>query len=303
MKGTGLSRLIILMLLLLVPLSSFGAEAIKLKYAYTLYDDGKGNGLREPQGVACGTDSLVVADSGNARIVIYSLKSGDATGGKEIKIPEIVYPVQVKISSMGDIFVLDARSRKVVRLNHEGAFLRYVDLGSALTESMMVPVCIDLDNDDNLFILDVGNGRVLVFSADGKFQRQIEFPKEYGFITEMAVDQKGVIYIVDSVTATLYSNAQDPSVFSSISSSLKEDLKFAGGMTIDNSTGMIYISDQNSGGIVVVGRDGTLRSRLLDFGWNLGSVRYPSQICLDKSSDLFIADRGNNRIEAFVPLK
>ena len=54
MKGTGLRRLIILMLLLLAPLSSFSAGAIRLKYAYTLYDDEKGNGLREPQGVACG---------------------------------------------------------------------------------------------------------------------------------------------------------------------------------------------------------------------------------------------------------
>jgi len=303
MKGAGLSRLIILMLLLSFPLSSFSAEAIRLKYAYTLYDDEKGNGLKEPQGVACGTDSLVVADSGNGRIVLYSLHSGDAKGGKEIKMQQIVYPVRVKISSKGDIFVLDDRSRKVVRLNHEGAFLRYVELEGAPTESMIVPVDIALDNDDNLYVLDVGNGRVLVFGADEKFQRQIEFPKGYGFIAVMAVDPKGAIYLVDSVTATVYSNAQDPSVFSPISSSLKDDLKFAGGMTIDKSTGIIYISDQNSGGIIVVGHDGVLQSRLLDFGWKEGSVRYPTQICLDMSSDLFIADRGNNRIEAFAPLK
>lgn len=303
MKGTGLRRLIILMLLLLAPLSSFSAGAIRLKYAYTLYDDEKGNGLREPQGVACGTTSLAIADSGNGRIVLYSLKNGDATGGKSIRMPQIVYPVRVKISSKGDIFVLDERSRKVACLNGEGAFLRYVELGGAPTESMIVPADIALDNDDNLYVLDVGNGRVLVFGADGKFQRQIEFPKEYGFIIGMAVDQKGTIYLADSVSAIIYSNAQDPSVFSPISSSLKEDLKFSGGMTIDNNTGMIYISDQNSGGIIVVGHDGTLLSRLLDFGWKEGTVRYPTQICLDQSSDLFIADRGNNRIDAFTPLK
>ena len=105
-------------------------------------------------------------------------------------MPQIVYPVRVKISSKGDIFVLDERSRKVACLNGEGAFLRYVELGGAPTESMIVPADIALDNDDNLYVLDVGNGRVLVFGADGKFQRQIEFPKEYGFIIGMAVDQK-----------------------------------------------------------------------------------------------------------------
>ncbi len=303
MQRSGLSRLIILMFLLLLPLRSFSAETVKLKYAYSLYDDEKGNGLNQPQGVACGTDSLVVADSGNGRIVLYSLKSGDVKGGKEIKLPQIVYPVRVKISSKGDIFVLDDRSRKVVRLNHEGAFLRYVEMGGLPTEGMIVPVDIGLDNNDNLYVLDIGGGRVLVFDADGKFQRQIAFPKEYGFITDMAVDQKGSIYLVDAVTATIYSNVKDPSVFSQLSPSLKEDLKFAGGMTIDDSTGVIYMSDQNSGGIVVVGRDGTLRSRLSDFGWNEGTVRYPTQICTDMSGDVFVADRGNNRIQAFTPLK
>jgi len=301
MRGTGLRRFIILMLLLLFPLKSFSAEGIKLKYSYSLYSDEKGNGFSQPEGVACGTDSLVVADSGNGRIVLFSLKSGDAKGGKEIKLPQIVYPVRVKISSKGDIFVLDGRARKVTRLNHEGAFLRYVEFGGLPTESMIMPVDIALDDNDNLYVLDVGNSKVLVFGADEKFQRQIEFPKEYGFITDMAVDPKGVIYLVDSVTAIVYSNAQDPSVFSPISSSFKEDLKFAGGMTTD-STGIIYISDQNSGGIIVVGHDGTLQTRLLDFGWNEGSVRYPTEICLDKSSDLFIADRGNSRIEEFTPL-
>ncbi len=303
MMGSRLCRLIMLIFLLLLPLRSFSAEAIKLKYAYSLYDDEKGGGLNQPQGVACGTDSLVVADTGNGRIVLYSLKNGDATDGKEIKISQIVYPDKVKISSKGDIFVLDDRARKIVRLNHEGGFLRYVELGGVPTEGMIVPVDIDLDGNDNLYVLDIGGGRVLVFDADGKFQRQIAFPKEYGFITDMAVDQKGAIYLIDSVTATVYSNAQDPSAFSPISSSLKEDLKFAGGMMIDNNTGMIFLSDLTSGGIIVLGRDGTLRNRLLGFGWNEGTVRYPSEICTDTSGDLFIADRGNSRVQAFSPLK
>ena len=302
MRGTGLCRFMVLMLLLLFPLNSFSAEAIRLKYSYSLYNDEKGGTFSKPEGVVCGADSLVVADTGNGRIVLFSLKNGDAKGGKSIKSPQIVYPVRVKISSKGDILVLDGKSHKIARLNQEGVYSQYVELGGLPTEGMILPVDIALDNNDNLYVLDVGGGRVLVLDPDGKFLRQIAFPKEYGFISYMAVDSNGAIYLVDSVTAILYSNVQDPSVFSPISSSLKEDLKFAGGMTLD-SAGMIFISDQNSGGIVVVGHDGTLKTRLLDFGWNEGFVNYPSEICVDAGGDLFIADRGNSRIQVFVPLK
>jgi NHL repeat len=302
MRGPGMSRLIILMLLLLYPLNSFSAESIRLRYSYSLYNDEKGNSLSKPEGVACGADSLVVADTGNGRIVIYTLKNGDAKGGKEVKIPQIVYPVRVIISSKGDILVLDGKAHKIVRLNQEGGFIGYVELGGLPTEGMIMPVEIALDSSGNLYVLDVSGGRVLVLDPDGKFQRQVAFPQSYGFINDMAVDPKGTIYLIDSVTATLFSNAQDTSVFSPVSSSLKEDLKFAGGMTLD-PTGLIYISDQNSGGIVVVGHDGTLMTRLLDFGWNEGFVNYPAQICLDTGGDLFIADRGNSRIQEFAPLK
>jgi sugar lactone lactonase YvrE len=298
-----MSRLIALMIvLLLLPLRSFGAESIKLKYTLSLYADEKGNGLNQPEGVACSDDRLVVADTGNGRIILYSLQGGDPKGGTEIKLSQVLYPIRVKINSKGDIFVLDERLRKIVRLTREGAFSNYVELGGLPTESMVVPAGIDLDGNDNLYLLDILAGRVLVFNADGKFQRQVDFPKGYGFFTDLAVDQKGTIFLVDGVNAMVYSNAADPAVFSPITAKLKDDIKFAGNMTIDN-TGALYISDQNSGGVVVVGRDGTVRTRLLSLGWKEGTVRYPTQTCLDKDGDLFVADRANSRIQEFTPLK
>jgi hypothetical protein len=34
-------------------------------------------------------------------------------------------------------------------------------------------------------------------------------------------------------------------------------------------------------------------------GWKEGFLRYPSQMCITEEGSVFIADRGNNRIEAF----
>jgi sugar lactone lactonase YvrE len=302
MQGSGKSLLIVLMFVLLLPLRSFGAEAIRLKYGLSLYTEEKGTGLNQPEGIACGEDRLVVADTGNGRLIVYTLQGGDPTGGKEIKLAQVLYPQRVRISSKGDLFVLDGRLRKILRLGPDGAFKQNVEMGGLPTEGMVVPAGIDLDGNDNLYVLDILAGRVLVFGADGKFQRQINFPKSFGFFTDLAVDQKGTVFVVDSVDAVVYSNAKDPAVLSPFSGSLKNDLKFAGSIALD-SDGTLFITDQNSGGVLVVGKDGTVRSRLLTLGWKEGTVRYPSQLCVDKAGDLFVADRANNRIQEFTPLK
>lgn len=304
MQGSGKSLLIVLTtIVLLLPLRAFGAaEAIRLKYGLSLYTDEKGVGLNQPEGVACGENRLVVADTGSGRLLLYTLRGGDPTGGKEVKLSQVLYPQRVRISPKGDIIVLDGRQRKVSLLGPDGAFRQHLEFGGLPGGSTVVPAGIDVDGNDNLYVLDILAGRVLVFGADGKFQRQIDFPKSFGFFTDLAVDQKGTVFLIDAVDAMVYSNAKDPAVLSPITGTLKNDLKFAGSISLD-SGGALYITDQNSGGVIVVGKDGTVRARLLTLGWKEGTVRYPTQLCVDKAGDLFVADRANNRIQEFTPLK
>jgi hypothetical protein len=297
-----MSRLIVLMIVLLLPLHAFGAEQIIMKYALSAYADEKGIGLNQPEGIACKDDRLVVADTGNGRLVLFSLQNGELKGGKEIKLPQVVYPVRVKVNSKGDIFVLDERQRKVVRLTPELTFKQYLELGGLATESMVVPAGIDLDGADNIYLLDVLGGKVLVLDADGKMQRQISFPKEYGFITDLAVNSKGTVFLTDGVKSMVYANAADPNAFAPITGIMKEDLKFPSNIVAD-AKGMLFISDQNSGGIVAIAQDGTFRNRLLSLGWKEGAVRYPAQICVNKDGGFFVADRANSRIQMFTPLK
>ncbi len=298
MRGTGMRDFILVMIMLLLPLHSSGAEAVKLKYKLSIYADEKGNGLKQPEGIACREGRVVAADSGNGRLVLFMNDGGELKGGTEVKIPQIVYPVRAKIAPNGDILVLDERQRKIARLSQQGAFKQYVEPSGLPAQTLVVPAGIDVDGSGALYLLDIVAGRVLVLDKDGKYQRQADFPKEYGFITDLAVDSRGTIFITDGVTATVYSNAKDPAVFSPLSKALKEDIKFASNISVDNN-GTLYISDRNGGGIAVLGQDGSLRSRQLSLGWKEGMVRYPSQTCIDKDGDLIIADRANNRIQVF----
>jgi hypothetical protein len=48
-----------------------------------------------------------------------------------------------------------------------------------------------------------------------------------------------------------------------------------------------------------VGKDGSFKGRKLRMGWKEGELRYPSDICLDDQGNVFIADRGNNRVQMY----
>jgi len=296
-----MSRYILLMIIFLLPLRAFGAEELRLKHERSLYADDKGVGMNQPEGVACGNDRLVVADTGNGRLVLYTIQGGEFQGGTEIRVAQVIYPTRIVRSSKGDLLVLDAKQRKIARLSADGAFKEYVELSGLPVEGMIIPAGISLDGNDTLYLLDIAGNRVLVFSNDGKFQRQIVLPKDYGFITDIATDQKGTVFLIDSVHAVVYSTAKDPAVFLPITEKLKDDMSFPSNITVDDK-GLLYISDQNNGNIVVINQDGTIR-RLLSTGWKEGALRYPTQLCVTTNGDLFVADRANSRIQKFTPLK
>ena len=70
-------------------------------------------------------------------------------------------------------------------------------------------------------------------------------------------------------------------------------------ITMD-SRGELLVVDQNGGGIIVIGQDGSFQGRQLSMGWSEGLLYYPAQMCLGPKGLVFIADRGNSRVQAFA---
>jgi len=297
------SILIILAIgILFLPLRSFGAETVKLKYLQSVYFDDKGGGLKQPEGVASGEKSiLVIGDTANDRLVRYTFQDRNLTGGSQIKIPQLSNPIRVQINSKGEIFALDGKKRRIVKLNPEGAFKNYVDPEGIPSPSAFVPRSFKIDRSDNIYILDIFTGRVLVLNPDGKYQKQIPFPKEYGFFSDLSVDLKGNILLLDCVKAMVFSAPKDSNSFSPLTKSLREYLDFP--TSIADSRGTIYIVDEDGGGIVILGADGTFVGRQLSRGWNEGLLYFPSQMCVNEKGEVFIADRGNSRVQIFTLVK
>jgi len=288
--------------ILVLSLDSFSAETVKLKYLQSVYFDDKGGGLKQPEAVASGEKSvLVVGDTANDRLVQYTFQDKNLAGGSQIKIPQLSNPIRVQVNSKREIFALDGKKRRIVRLSPEGTFKNYVDPEGIPSPSAFVSRSFKIDRSDNIYILDIFTGRVLVLNPEGKYQKQIPFPKEYGFFSDLSVDSKGNILLLDCVKAMVFSAPKDANSFSPLTKSLREYLDFP--TSLSESRGTIYIVDEDGGGIVILGADGTFVGRQLSKGWNEGLLYFPSQISVNEKGEIFIADRGNSRVQIFTLMK
>lgn len=288
---------------LCLPFRSFGAETVKLVFNKAIYSDSAGHGMRLPEGVACSEKSFVVADTGNDRLLKFSLDGGIPKTGDEIKVQELSSPVLVQMTSKGHILALDGKQRRVVRLTPDGVFEGYVEPSGVPAPGAFVPRSFKIDSEDNIYFLDIFSERVLLLDAAARFLRQIPFPEQYGAFSDLSVDRNGTILILDSARGVIYSAARDAKGFSPLAENLKEYMSFPASMTI-GSRGTLYLSDRHGGAVVALGPDGVFQGRLVAFGWKEGLVRYPEQLCIDeKDNFLFVADRENSRLQIFSILK
>jgi len=285
----------------LLPMASWGAEAFKFRHVISIYSDERNMALRQPEGVA-GNDAsdLIVADTGNGRLLRYTFENRQlASKVQEIRAPQIDYPVKLQLNSRGEIYVLDRKRKRIVRLSPQGVFKNDLNLKESSPSGPIAPRNFHIDRKDNIYVLDVLSGRVLVLDPAGGFRRAIKFPQGKYFFSDLAVDFKGDVFLVDGISARVFRSARGSSNFVPLTESLKEFMRFPANITTDDR-GIIYLTDRNGGKVVILGQDGAPIGRLSGMGWKEGFLNYPSQVSINGKGEIFIADTLNNRVQIFT---
>ena len=274
------------------------AQAPVLTHTVSIYEDEKGQPLKAPEGVACGQDGrLVVADTGNGRLVRLAYRNGVVSGGTPVLLPQLPYPVRLQLDSQGGLWVLDRKVRRIGRVDPTGAFAGYLEVRGVTSPEAVVPGAFKLDAAGNVYLLDLAGVRVLVLDASGAVQRQLDLPRKPAFFTDVAVDPAGTVYAVDAAGGAVWSAPKSAKAFALLAKGLKDNMSFPGSLAV--SRGRLFVVDQNGDGVVVLGLDGSYQGRQLGIGWSEGLVYYPAQLCLDESGSAFLADRYNNRVQIF----
>ena len=281
--------------LLLVPVVSLAGETLKLRTVQSVATDDKGGEVKSPEGIACNEKEVIVADTGNGRLLRYAFQDESLKGGSEIKVAQLASPTRLQLNDAGEIFALDGRQRKIVRLKGDGTFAGYVE-GRGISGQGVVPRSFKLDAAGNIWILDLLGARVVQLDRGGNFQRQFDLPKK-GFFSDLAVTPTGDLLVLDSNSAVVFVARKGESTFTPLSKGLQEYVNYATYLFTD-SRGTIYIVDQNGGSLISLAPDGSFLGRQLAMGVKPGLVNYPGQFCLN-SGALFVADRNNSRVQLF----
>lgn len=291
-KTHWMTSAVLVLAIIAAPLSA-SAQALVLNHTQSIYGDEKGVALATPEGIACRSDTAVIADTGNKRLVKFSVKNGTLLGGTEIKAEALVSPARVQLDSKGNILVLDRKGSRIVRLDSAGH--------SAAVVAVKVPgepvavVAFKVDGNDVVWVLDGAGRRVISLDAAGAMTRQIAVPKE-ALLTDFTVEG-GRLFGIDAVAGVLWGADPGAATFQPISKSLKESMNFPAYLA--GNRGGLVVVDQYGHGLVSVGTDGVYRGRQLTMGWSNGSVYYPAQLCIGAEGEVVIADRGNNRVQVF----
>ncbi len=286
------------------PLNAGAAESVRFRHTLSLYTDEQGGGLSLPQGVVCPQDSvLVVADTGNNRLLRYTL-SADGAKPKVLELrPEaMVFPQRMRANHQGELYVYDGKLRRVLHLSPQGRFLGFIDPQGLPSSDRTVIRSFDIDRRNNLYFLDVYSKRVVVCGAGGTIQKQMPFPATDGFFSDIAVGPAETVFLLDSINAQVFAAKAGAAAFAPLSRNLKEYVRFPTSLTLDRQ-GRIYLSDHNGSKIVILAPTGAFIARLSALGWKEGMLNHPSQICLNEQGQLFAADTSNNRVQVFSEVK
>jgi sugar lactone lactonase YvrE len=274
------------------------AQTTPFVFERAILQDEKEVALKAPEGVACDdAGNVVIADSGNGRLLLYRYVGGSLSGPTELKPAGVVYPRRVQFDSKGNILVLDPKARKIFRVDPKGAVLGAIELKAGATALQAFPVAFKVDSADNVHVVDAVGARVVTFDPAGSVKRQVDLPKGTSAITDVHVDGSGTLYVVDGSQAAVWSADKTATAFKPFTPSMKDKMNFPGYMT--GSKGRFFLVDQNGNGIVVLGADGAFQGRQLAIGWGDGYLYYPAQLCINAAGTAFIADRSNNRVQIF----
>ncbi len=258
--------------------------------------------LAYPRGIATdGAGALYVANTGNDRIEVF-----DRTGayqrsfGTSGRGPgQYSGPTGVAADSSGVRAVADTTNGRVQLLGPDGALLASWGSPAPGPTILPQPVSVAFDAAGNAYVLDQRRARILVFDrATGLPARSIASqgsgPGQLLDPSALAIDAEGIVTVADTGNARL--------------ARFRTDGTYVGSTTQTGAVRSVAVTPDGSLTYAAVGNTvgaydaaGTQTARFGGTGTKLGKLNAPGQMALDVAGNLWVADRGNNRVQQFGP--
>ncbi|HEX2105575.1 MAG TPA: NHL repeat-containing protein [Solirubrobacteraceae bacterium] len=265
---------------------------------------GTGGGrLAYPRGIAVGPQGeIYVANTGNDRIDVFDRggallrsfgRSGRAPG-------QFDGPMGVAADASGFRAVTDSINGRVQLLAPDGTIAAVWGSPAPGPTLLPRPVAVAFDPAGNAYVLDQRRSRIAVFErTSGRLVRTIGAPgRGPGRLqapSALAIDGAGVISVADTGNRRVARFGVGGNYLGAV-----DDAGAVRGVAVTPDGSRIYTTDSASL-IRAWSPGGDLLDEFGGRGSKLGKLDAPAQITLDAGGNIWVADRGNNRVQAFGP--
>jgi len=147
-----------------------------------------------PSSIASTAIDIYVADFNNHRIQRFDQNLNFISSLEKSESVYFEYPASIALSTKGDLYILDSKNKKVLKINGfsklERTFGNYESGKIVLSE----PRLIKLDQSQLIYILD--KDQIIVYDEFGSFIKTIPVPEELkGNIVDFQVFQNSIFFL------------------------------------------------------------------------------------------------------------
>lgn len=203
----------------------------------------------------------------------------------------------IAVNATGQIYVSDLTRQNVQKFSSTGTYISKFSLTQNTAKRLAI------DSQGNLLILSRNNSGFQKYDADGNYINQTSFGFAR-FAEDLAVDANDNIYALNYNDNRVEMYDSDLSYLGNFGSVGGGDGQFQTprGITINHTTGDIYIADINSRGFGRIQKFDSSNAFVSSWGdahYSLGQFNNPNGVAVDSNDNLYVVDTSNNRIQKF----
>lgn len=229
--------------------------------------------------------------------MVSSLGSG-GNGPEELSLPG-----GITSGSDGTIYVADYANHRIQVFSSSGDWIRSWGKKGGSPGEFYNPSDIALDNEGIIYVADTNNHRIQKFSGNGDSITYWNISSEnYARLarpTGISIDEDGIIYVADIANYRILKYSSDGTMISQWGEqgTLGGHLMAPFGIAAKN--GYVLVTDFSTSGVKIYDTKGQFISYWGTDGTKEGNLHEPEGITADSNGNVYVADRGNNRIQKF----
>ena len=214
-------------------------------------------------------------------------------------------PWGIATNSRGHIFVAESTGHCVSVFTPEGQKIQSFGSYGTSHGQFNYPRGVAVDKDENVIVVEWGNHRIQKFTAEGKFLTAVgtcgSDPLQFNHPTGVSINNTNdKIYIADCSNNRIQVLNMDFTFSSRIGSGPGPGLFSYPIDTAFDSTGNVYVADNNNDCIQVFTPEGRSLRTFGNQGNGDGQLKFPNSITIDRNDIVYVADRNNCCISMFT---